>query len=91
MSERFKWEDAEKCIAEQFIRSHGWDEERAKQTAEIAAAAIRREYGGSRHYLPAKNGTFKAKVREEFNGRNIAEMSKRFGISCRTIRRYLRA
>jgi Mor family transcriptional regulator len=60
------------------------------QVAETAMDAIRKDYGGGRVYIPALNGDARKKIVAEFNGRNIAELSARYGLSAQTIRNYVR-
>jgi len=90
MKDKFEWSACKGIISRRLETSCGWSREKSMQVAEIAADAIRREYGGGRHYIPGKNNFFRDRVRAEFNGRNMAELSKLYGISCMTIRRYLR-
>lgn len=83
------WKDAVDSITQRFASANGWEEERARQAAEIAVDAMRREYGGARHYLPARNGEIKKRIIDEFNGRNITELCRVHGVSARTVRRYV--
>lgn len=86
---KFEWSACEQAIAGRLERAYGWDRERALQVAELAADAVRRKFGGQRYYIARSNGDFRARIRAEFNGRNITELSRVYGVSCRTIRRYL--
>lgn len=89
MNERFEWDACQVAIADRLQSSFGYDRERAMVIAEVSADAIRKQFGGERHYLPKKNGTAKARIQEEFNGRNIAILSQTYGVSCMTVRRYV--
>jgi Mor family transcriptional regulator len=89
MTDKFTWEAAQSSVAQRLQRSYGWDEERATQAAEIVVNQLRKDFGGKRHYLPGKNGQFRERIRAEFNGRNIVELSRIYGVSARTVRRYV--
>jgi Mor family transcriptional regulator len=85
----FAWDDMIRITAARLQIAYGWDEERALQCADLVADTLRQQYGGSRHYLPARNGDFKRRIVAEFNGRNITELSRIYGVSAKTIRRYV--
>ena len=88
MTETFSWLTFERKISERISRRNGWNDDRARNVAELVADAMREEYGGKRHYIPSSDPGLKKKIRAEFNGRNIAELSSKYGKSCMTIRRY---
>jgi len=90
VTERFVWECCVQVVADRLERSLGWDPEGSLQVAEIAIDELRRTYGGKRHYMPAQNGVFRERIIKEFNGRNIVELTRIYGVSASTIRRYLR-
>lgn len=89
MNERFQWKIVVCLLAGRFERAYGWDAERAVQVAETAADQMRKDFGGSRHYLPTGNGMFRDSIRKEFDGRNIAILARKYGVSCRTVMRYV--
>lgn len=78
------------AIAARLSSSYGWDDERATQTAEVVMDVLRKDFGGSRIYIPSRNGEAKERVRNEFNGRNIVELSRKYGVSAQTVRNYLK-
>lgn len=85
----FIWKDAQELIARRFSGAYGWDMERSQQAAEIAAEALRKSFGGKKYYIPGGNSHHRERVREEFNGRNFAHLSQKYGLSIATIRRYV--
>lgn len=89
MTNRFIWVDVVASIGSRFERCYGWDQERAKQVAEVAADQLRKDFGGAKHYIPSGSALFMGRIKREFNGRNITELSKKYGVSCRTVRRYV--
>ena len=90
MSDKPEWASSAEVISARLQRSFGWESERALQVAEIAVDAMCSEFGGRQLYVPRGRSAHKDAVRRDFNGRNIAELSARYGLSCMTIRRYLR-
>jgi Mor family transcriptional regulator len=76
-------------LGKRLQNSYGWDRERSMQVAEIMADEVFRHWGGQAQYIPKRLPNIEARVAADFNGRNITELSRRYGISARTIRRYL--
>lgn len=89
-AQEISWRHARDRVAGRFQNSLGWDEERAMQCAEMAMDAIKDTFGGRQVYIPMRNGDARQKVRAEFNGRNIAELSRKYGVCTRTIRNYVK-
>lgn len=89
MQSEFNWDAARRMIAEKFMRSYGWERDRAYEAALLATDELRAEYGGMRHYIPKKNGEARRHILAEFNGRNIPELSQKYGVSIRQIYRYV--
>ena len=86
----FSFKSLGEKITMRLSNSLGWDRERSSQVAEIVEDVIRSEHGGARHYIPKETQRVKALVRAEFNGRNVTELSVKYGRSCSTIRRYVK-
>ncbi len=69
-------------------RWEGMDERAASIFADKLAAEVRRETGGREIYVPAINRDLRdAQIRHEFNGQNIDEMCRRYGLSRSSIYR----
>ena len=69
------------------LASFGWDEQMVGSVTDAICFAIAQEYGGRAWYVPKRNGEVKKRIREEFTGRNIQELSRRYGYSASTVRR----
>lgn len=64
----------------------GMAEAFASQIAEAITRGLRRRLGGERIYVPALNGTQEkrernAQIKREFNGANLGEIMRRYGLS----------
>lgn len=64
----------------------GFNEIFATQIADALVRGLRKRLGGQDLYIPAEDRTERdAMIRKEFNGRNIDDMCKKFGLSKRSI------
>ncbi|MEZ0231889.1 MAG: Mor transcription activator family protein [Methylophilaceae bacterium] len=66
----------------------GYNENFASQIAEALVRGLRKKYGCQEIYIPAPNRSERdASIRKEFNGRNIDEVCKKFGLSSASVYR----
>lgn len=75
-----------RALGENYRNRLGWSEDIAQEAARIASDVLRANYGGERHYIAARAHDDK-RIRSEYNGKNIAELARRHGISAATVRR----
>ena len=75
-----------RTLAEHYSNRLGWQHETAGQAADIACDVLRQTHGGDRHYIPARKVDHEA-IRAAFDGGNYAELSRRYGVSSRHVRR----
>lgn len=81
-----KTEDYARRLAEHYRNRLAWSKEVAETSAAIAADVLCSEYGGERHYIPQRMGR-RGIIYKEYNGRNAAELSRKYAISARTVAR----
>jgi Mor family transcriptional regulator len=64
----------------------GFNELFASQVAEALVRGLRKRMGGREIYIPAPDKTARdAAIRAEFNGRNMPEVCKKYGLSAPAI------
>ena len=81
------WPDIED-IFEQVLTRHGIPNDDAHTVSRAIAADLAREVGGDQHYIP-KRTVDQDEVRRLFNGQNHRELAKLYGVTPRTIRRWV--
>lgn len=77
-------------LEENFRNRLGWSRDIAEKAASVAADVLRAEYGGAQHYIPARADR-RAEIYGEFNGKNVAQLSRKYGVSTRTVARIVAA
>jgi Mor family transcriptional regulator len=66
----------------------GMPDQDAERLASALEDRIRREYGTRKIYVPAPSKTERnRRIRAEFNGRNLHEIMRRYGVSKMTVYR----
>ncbi|WP_445287688.1 Mor transcription activator family protein [Variovorax atrisoli] len=89
-------EDAAVQLEQDFIRivreEIGMHEQMATVFAQALVRGLRRRLGGQEIYIPAPNKSARdAAIRKQFDGRNIDEISRNFGLSRTRVYEILRS
>jgi len=68
----------------------GWSAYIAEQVSVIASDVIRLTHGGERHYIQSRNTDRPGIRKDHANGMTISAISKRYGLSAKTVREILK-
>ncbi len=86
-SEDVSFTDVNLVISRRLASAFGWDPQMVDAVTDAIVFELAKVYGGRSHYIGKRNGLMRQRMREDFNGRNIHELSRKYGVSCATVRR----
>lgn len=86
-SEGRPFSEVNQVVASKLAIAFEWDQQMVDAVTDAVCFAIAAEYGGRPHYIPKRNGALRERIRREFNGRNIQSLSRKYSVSCSTVRR----
>lgn len=84
----FKHQEFIRRLEENYRNRLGMQADVAEEVARIASDVLRENYGGGSVYIAARC-IDNERITSEYNGKNIADLARRHGVSSRTIRRII--